>query len=217
MTATSATSPVLLVLDDLQWAAKPTLLLLRHVLRSTEPIHLFAVATYRDTELGLTHPLCELDQVAEWLPTPGRVNAIGQWNLAVLGAEAAGLVGDGERAHRLYPLVLQALGTGTLLRQYDGALIHRAAGMAAAAAGMDEAAQGHFEEALRQAQELPQLMERPQVRHWYGPFLLDLGGSGDRGRARALLEEAVAGYHSIGMPRHEAMARELLTQLEAPR
>jgi len=130
----------------------------------------------------------------------------------VLGAEAAGLVGDVERAHRLYPLVLEALGTGTLLRQYDGALIQRAAGMAAAEVGMHDAAQRHFEEALRQAEELPHLMERPQVRHWYGRFLLDRGGSGDRDRARALLEEAVAGYRGIGMPRHEAMAKELLAR-----
>src|SRR5207245_9809388 len=43
--ATSQHQPLLLVLDDLQWAAKPTLLLLRHVLRSTEPMHLLVVAT----------------------------------------------------------------------------------------------------------------------------------------------------------------------------
>ena len=56
----SAASPVLLVLDDLQWAAKPTLLLLRHILRSPEPARLLVVGTYRDTELGRGHPLTEL-------------------------------------------------------------------------------------------------------------------------------------------------------------
>ena len=49
--------PVLLVLDDLQWAAKPTLLLLRHVARSAEPMRLLVVGTYRDTEIGRDHPL----------------------------------------------------------------------------------------------------------------------------------------------------------------
>ncbi len=57
---TSTEEPLLLVLDDLQWAAKPTLLLLRHVLQSVEPMRLLAVVTYRDTEIGRAHPLSEL-------------------------------------------------------------------------------------------------------------------------------------------------------------
>jgi class 3 adenylate cyclase len=60
LAAASRDQPLLLVLDDLQWAAKPTLLLLRHVLRCPEPIRLLVVATYRDTEVGRTHPLSEL-------------------------------------------------------------------------------------------------------------------------------------------------------------
>ena len=36
----SVETPVLLVLDDLQWAAKPTLLLLRHLLRAADPARL---------------------------------------------------------------------------------------------------------------------------------------------------------------------------------
>ena len=60
LAATSAGQPVLLVLDDMQWATKPTLLLLRHVLRSSEPMRLLVAITYRDTEVGRTHPLGEL-------------------------------------------------------------------------------------------------------------------------------------------------------------
>jgi predicted ATPase len=56
----SSAEPVLLVLDDLHWAAKPTLLLLRHVLRSPEPLRLLLVVTYRDSEIGRHHPLTEL-------------------------------------------------------------------------------------------------------------------------------------------------------------
>ena len=73
----SAESPVLLVLDDLQWAAKPTLLLLRHVLRCPEPARLLVVGTYRDTELVRGHPLSELlanlrrDGTLERLPLTG--------------------------------------------------------------------------------------------------------------------------------------------------
>jgi class 3 adenylate cyclase/tetratricopeptide (TPR) repeat protein len=56
----SLETPILLVVDDLQWAAKPTLLLLRHVLRSSEPLRLLVVATFRDTDVGRGHPLAEL-------------------------------------------------------------------------------------------------------------------------------------------------------------
>ncbi len=55
----SAETPVLLVIDDLQWAAKPTLLLLRHVLRSSDTLRLLVVATYRDTELAPGTPFAE--------------------------------------------------------------------------------------------------------------------------------------------------------------
>ncbi len=73
----SESAPVLLVLDDLQWAAKPTLLLLRHVVRAAEPVRLLIVGTYRDTELSRAHPLTELladlrrDAGAERIPLSG--------------------------------------------------------------------------------------------------------------------------------------------------
>ncbi len=60
LAAVSAVVPVLLVLDDLQWAAKPTLLLLRHIVRSADSKRVLALGTYRDTELGRGHPLLEL-------------------------------------------------------------------------------------------------------------------------------------------------------------
>ena len=50
--------PLLLVLDDLHWAAKPTLLLLRHVLR-TPGLRLMVVATYRDSDIGRGHPMSD--------------------------------------------------------------------------------------------------------------------------------------------------------------
>ncbi|HJR24240.1 MAG TPA: AAA family ATPase, partial [Acidimicrobiales bacterium] len=57
--AASAELPVLLVLDDLHWAGKTTLSLLRHVLRGAKGTRLLVVGTYRDTELARTHPLAE--------------------------------------------------------------------------------------------------------------------------------------------------------------
>ncbi|HEX5621127.1 MAG TPA: AAA family ATPase [Solirubrobacteraceae bacterium] len=49
--------PVVLMLDDLQWADRPTLLLLGFVLRSSRRAPLLAVGTYRDTEIGRRTPL----------------------------------------------------------------------------------------------------------------------------------------------------------------
>jgi class 3 adenylate cyclase/tetratricopeptide (TPR) repeat protein len=55
----SVEEPLLLVLDDLQWAAKPTLLLLRHVVRAGGG-RVLLLCTYRDTELTHDHPLVEV-------------------------------------------------------------------------------------------------------------------------------------------------------------
>jgi class 3 adenylate cyclase len=52
--------PLLLVLDDLQWAAEPTLLLLRHIVRSPALDRILILGTYRDTDLGADHPLVQV-------------------------------------------------------------------------------------------------------------------------------------------------------------
>ena len=59
LTVASADEALLLVLDDLQWASKPTLLLLRHVVRAGGG-RVLVLGTYRDTELTHDHPLVEL-------------------------------------------------------------------------------------------------------------------------------------------------------------
>ena len=61
LAAASRDEPILLVLDDLQWAAGPTLLMLRHLIsRKAEATRLLIVGTYRDTELWHDHPLVEV-------------------------------------------------------------------------------------------------------------------------------------------------------------
>ncbi len=67
----------LLVLDDLHWAPAPTLLLLRHLVRSERPLRLMAIATYRDTELRPGDALAQLladlrrDESVERMPIGG--------------------------------------------------------------------------------------------------------------------------------------------------
>ena len=55
--ATSTDTPVVLVLDDLHWADKPSLQLLRHLVARSATLRLLIVGTYRDAELSSTHPL----------------------------------------------------------------------------------------------------------------------------------------------------------------
>ncbi|MDQ1403512.1 MAG: hypothetical protein QOG03_1828, partial [Actinomycetota bacterium] len=52
----SSCDPVVLILDDLHWADKPTLLLLEHLVKAA-PMAVLAIATYRDTDLSADHPL----------------------------------------------------------------------------------------------------------------------------------------------------------------
>src|SRR5439155_1318764 len=59
LAACSIDEPLVLVLDDLHWAAKPTLLLLRHVVRAGGG-RVLAVGTYRDTEMAHDHPLVDV-------------------------------------------------------------------------------------------------------------------------------------------------------------
>jgi predicted ATPase len=57
LAAVSEEAPILVVIDDLHWAAKPTLLLLRHLLRTGDGTRMHVVSTYRSTDLDRTHPL----------------------------------------------------------------------------------------------------------------------------------------------------------------
>jgi hypothetical protein len=50
---------VVLVLDDLQWADKGSLLLLRHLAAAEQTMRVLVLGTYRDSELARSHPLLD--------------------------------------------------------------------------------------------------------------------------------------------------------------
>jgi len=83
--STSAASGAVLVLDDLHWAEKPTLLLLHHLIRSSDPMRLLVIATYRDTDLDRAHPLSSL--LADFRREP-RVERMAVEGLDLDGVEA---------------------------------------------------------------------------------------------------------------------------------
>jgi DNA-binding SARP family transcriptional activator len=60
LTGVTAARSALLVLDDLHWADRPTLLLLRHLVRSVPHAPLLVVGCYREMELAPDHPLADL-------------------------------------------------------------------------------------------------------------------------------------------------------------
>ncbi len=60
LAAASKQRPVMLIIDDLQWAGVPELLLFKHIVRSTIPMRLLVVATYRDTEVSRAPQLAPL-------------------------------------------------------------------------------------------------------------------------------------------------------------
>jgi len=57
--AAAVTRPLLLFLDDLHWADRPSLALLQQVARNTTTSRLILLGAYRDVELDRKHPLSE--------------------------------------------------------------------------------------------------------------------------------------------------------------
>lgn len=53
----ASVTPLLIVLDDLHWANRPTLMLLQHVTREISRSRLLVLGTYRDVEVDRAHPL----------------------------------------------------------------------------------------------------------------------------------------------------------------
>jgi tetratricopeptide (TPR) repeat protein len=95
--------------------------------------------------------------------------------------EGLAVLGEREEAAKLHPLALESINTtGSLMRWADGRLLQSVASMAAAAGGQWEKAEEHYETALRQAHEIPTVIDRD--------------APGDRDKARELLTEAIAMY-----------------------
>ena len=69
ITLLAADAPVLVVLDDLHWADKPTLTMLRHLFTNLDAAKVMIVCTYRDSDLETGHPL--IDTVAALRREPG--------------------------------------------------------------------------------------------------------------------------------------------------
>jgi tetratricopeptide (TPR) repeat protein len=161
-------------------------------------------------EADAAHSL--LREWRELLPRPGQPTTFGGRSLLAVTVEVLAVLGERDAAARLYPLVRDTTPAGAVLEFPGPRLCQTVAGIAAAAGRQWEQATAHFETALRQAHDLPHMIEQPEVRRWYAHMLLDRAGPGDRAAAHRLLTEAGAMYSALGMPRHQELAEQLRRQ-----
>ena len=99
----AAARPLVLVLEDLHSADRPSLLLLRFLVRQVRGVPLLVIGTYRSVEVGRAHPLAdvlsELARQGEELPLTGlSAPEVQQYLELVLGAAPAR--GLATRLHR---------------------------------------------------------------------------------------------------------------------
>ena len=132
--------------------------------------------------------------------------------MLALVIEGFAMMGERLRAPELYPLARELISTGAVALWPISRLSQTVAGIAAAAAHQWEAAEGHFQTALQQAESFPNRLEQAEIRRFYAMMLLDRAASGDREKAHTLLSEALETYLQIGMPRHIEMTQTLLAR-----
>lgn len=101
--------------------------------------------------------LALLDGADAELPQPGQPIGWGPWTILFSAVEGLTVLGEHDRAVRLYPLVVEGIERTKSVSGsfYDGRLLQRAAGIAAMAGRRWVAAEAHFRTALRQAESVP--------------------------------------------------------------
>lgn len=110
--SSSANAPTVVLLDDLHWADRETLMLLRHVAQEHGDARLLFIGTYRHSDLGVEHPLRPVLAELRRVEAVHRITLTGldDTEVAALLANAAGHALDAE-ALRL---------AGELRRETDG-------------------------------------------------------------------------------------------------
>jgi class 3 adenylate cyclase/tetratricopeptide (TPR) repeat protein len=85
LTAASEETPLLVVLDDLHWADAASLQLLGQLARSSTPMAVTVVGTFRDSDLSRSHPLTSLLARLHRVPTVQRLPLIGLEDFEIIG------------------------------------------------------------------------------------------------------------------------------------
>jgi hypothetical protein len=93
-----------------------------------------------------------------------------------------------------------------------GRLLQTAAGISAAAGGHWERADRHFDAATEIAERLGLRTELAELKRFRAWMHLWRKGDNDRESVNRLLEQALAEYEAMGMPRHAEVTRELMDE-----
>jgi class 3 adenylate cyclase/tetratricopeptide (TPR) repeat protein len=145
-------------------------------------------------------------------PSLDRVNSLGSWNCLFGFVEAFFLCGLHDQAAVHSPLMARALELGTRWTTFDGGLMETHAALVAAAAHRWDEAERQFGIARGVAEQMHNRLELADLCRLQAGVLLDRGGEGNRERAAAMLEEALAAYRAFGMPTYAAEAERLQRQ-----
>lgn len=121
------------------------------------------------------------------------------------------MLGERDQAAKFYTLVCEAIDTGTRMSFISSRLLETLAGIAAGAGERWDRAEEHFGTAMRQAQEIPMLLEQAEIQRFHAKALIERGRSADRERARSMLFHAIKGYEQFGMLQHAELTRSLLS------
>jgi DNA-binding SARP family transcriptional activator/tetratricopeptide (TPR) repeat protein len=125
----------LLVLDDLHWAARPTLLLMRHLIRSERPLNVLLLGTYRETEVDAGHQLSQLLADLHRDVSVQLVSIRGLDEDAIASLLQASSTGVSDRAHELAQLfVTETAGNPFYIRELLAHLVESGAIVRAAQA-----------------------------------------------------------------------------------
>lgn len=163
LVAATEVAPVLVVLDDLHWAQRPTVLLLEHLLRSGRLGRLCIVVTARDEPSDRTEAF---------------VTAVDAWN-RLSGAKRVGVAPFDEAGIRRFV----ASATGTLVESLPAPLEPVVRHLAERTGG----------NAFFLVESWQQLIDNAQVRRLDDGWLADLAGTGDTPRSvREMVDQRIA-------------------------
>ncbi len=167
---------------------------------------LWCMAVLDHPDWSLRYTECE-----HLLPIAGNASFVGRRWFALYLVLAHVVRGELESAAALYPVLREILDDGWRVGPLQP--VEGLAGLAAAAGGNWDVAEGHFRSALVFVDEIGDRLGKPSVQKWYVWMLLRRAAPGDRDQARTLLDEAIPAFRSMGMTlslgEAEAMRRSL--------
>ena len=180
-----------------------------------EPVGCYTGFDQGQQLLGMAYAGEEVDDarmahLKKLLPRPGTETGAGTKVVLLCLVEALAVMGRPDEAAELYPVMQEKLDP-EMVFLFDLGTVEKVAGIAASCGQRWPQAEAHFEKALIQVHEIPHRIEQAEVRRWYARMLLDRDDAGDVEKARQLLNEALAAYKQLGMPKHVEMTEKLLS------